>query len=220
MIIFKLFKKETESLLSLLDDENKFGIGYSERPSLTARIWIQESQEFDWIDNFLRDDDNNPWAEEYDMTLLVRLALDCWESKLPNPARNVKALCGSRSGKYAMKEDSPFYSLWTLFLNRNESLMDLMSKSSDPALQPSVLLEQAELLLDAHYLTIQRLNRRYGGDPRSCTKHKWFKSTLLLPAGKSKTKAREPNKAFNQDFVSIMLAAKIVMHFHPQSSKP
>ncbi|MGI2112371.1 hypothetical protein ACRN9G_02075 [Shewanella frigidimarina] len=218
MIIFKLFKKETESLLSLLDDENKFGIGYSERPSLTARVWIQESQEFDWIDNFLRDDDNNPWAEEYDMTLLVRLALDCWESKLPNPARNVKALCGSRSGKYAMEEDSPFYCLWTLFLNRNESLMDLMSKSSDPALQPSVLLEQAELLLDAHYLTIQRLNRRYGGDPRSCTEHKWFKSTLPLPAGKSKTKASKSNKAFNRDFVPIMLAAKIIMHFHPQSS--
>ncbi len=117
MIIFKSFKKETEALLSLLDDENKFGIGYAEQPTLTERVWVQESQEFDRVDNFLRDDYNNPWAEEYDMTLLVRLALDCWESKLPNPARNVKALCATRSGKYAMEEDSPFYSLWTLFLN-------------------------------------------------------------------------------------------------------
>ncbi|KVX03037.1 hypothetical protein [Shewanella frigidimarina] len=218
MIILKTYRKETEALLFLLDSENQFGIGYSEISSLTERIWIQESQDFDSIDNFMRDDYNNPCVEDYDMTLLIRLALACWDNKLPKSAKDVKAFCAIRSGKYTMEEDSPFYSLWTLFLKNNDSLMNLISTSSDPALQPSVLLEQAELMLDKHYQTIQRLNRRYGGDPRRLTQTEWFKSKLPLPARTTESSPREPNKAFNRDFVSIMLAAKIVMHFHPSSS--
>jgi hypothetical protein len=217
MFTFSSFTKESEALLILLGSENQSGIGFSHQPHETERIWIQESKDFQWVYNYMRDDLNN-CPEDYDVTLLVRLALYCWDSKLPTDAKDVKALCRLRLGHDGIKPDSPLYGLWTLFLSSNKPLIKLITASNDPDLQPKVLLEQAELLLDWHYRRIQRLNRQFGGDPRSRTDTEWFMSNQKLALGKKKSKARDPNIPFDRDFVPLMLAAKVVMHFHPRSS--
>jgi hypothetical protein len=218
MITYSSYTRESDSLIELLRSEDKIGVYFSQQPCNNERVWIQETQEFESVSNFLRDDYINPWVEEFDLTMLVRLALDCWDAKLPNAARPIKSLCIHRSGAYGIQPDSPLIGVWNLYLNSNEPIIELITTSSDPALQPKVLLEQAELLLDWHYRRIQRLNRQFGGDPRSRTDTAWFQSHQSLARPKRKSKSSNPNKAFDRDFVPLMLAAKIVMHFHPRSS--
>ncbi|MEL4437802.1 hypothetical protein AAEH88_01025 [Shewanella algae] len=183
-------------------------------------LWVQECVDLVELADWLRDEDYNPWVDFWDVTALGRIVFECWGNPLAHGAGNVAWLCNHRSGAACITKDSPFYPLWTRFIEGKQSLLSWLSEDAGSEFQPAELLFHAEVLLDKHWRRQERRLARYRGDERLSADVPWFASNKLKAALKLPKKAsgsQQQNKAFARDFLPLMLAARLVMHFYPQS---
>ncbi|MDH1316132.1 hypothetical protein N5C36_18830 [Shewanella xiamenensis] len=183
-------------------------------------LWVQECADLAELADWLRDEDYSPWVDFWDVTALGRMVFECWDNPPCQGAREILALCNTRSGKESISKDSPFYPWWKRFIEGRQSLLNWLCEEKGADFHPAELLFHAKALLDKHWRRTEKRCQRYSGDPRLLLETPWFstkqhQSSLTLP--KKSSRSQTPNKAFAKDFLPLMLAARLVMHFFPQS---
>lgn len=183
-------------------------------------LWVQEWHELPEVSAWLRDEQGNPWGDFWDVTALGRMVFECWDNPPCQGAREILMLCSARNGKESINKDSPFYPWWKRFIEGRQSLLSWLCEEKGADFHPAELLFHAEALLDKHWRRTEKRCQRYSGDPRLLLETPWFltkqhQSSLTLP--KKSSRSQMPNKVFAKDFLPLMLAARLVMHFFPQS---